>query len=478
MRLVLSRSPLARGRIAALAAIAILAAIPAPADELTDGFERPPASARPRVWWHWMNGNITQEGIRLDLEWMNRVGIAGFQNFDAALATPQVVEKRLVYMTPEWQAAFRYAISLGDKFGMEMAIAGSPGWSETGGPWVPASQGMKKYVWSETLVEGGKPFTGSIAHPPSNTGAFQNMGLREQLGAPGAHAAPQFYADAAVIAFRTRSGDREDAGQARITSSGDGLEPALLSDGDLEKTTGVPIPAPGEESWIQFEYPSPQTIRAVTYVTKDPGMMEVLVSRIGAPEKTLEASDDGRNFRRVASLSGGAAPEHTVSFAPVTAKYFRVAFKRNPPPPVPLWAQGLDPAAMGIKAPAPPTHYQVAELVLHSDPRVNHFEEKAAFAPEGDLYQYATPEVDRSIAIQESGRRRSDSEDASRWHARLDTARGPMGGSAPGLLTAGNHQSPGHARSDRPRGGQTRSPLREGLLREVSGQLQADGGRG
>jgi hypothetical protein len=41
-------------------------------------------------WWHWMNGNITKEGITKDLEWMNRVGIGGFQNFDASLFTPQV----------------------------------------------------------------------------------------------------------------------------------------------------------------------------------------------------------------------------------------------------------------------------------------------------------------------------------------------------------------------------------------------------
>ena len=32
-----------------------------------------------------MNGNITKEGIKLDLEWMHRVGLGGFQNFDAAL---------------------------------------------------------------------------------------------------------------------------------------------------------------------------------------------------------------------------------------------------------------------------------------------------------------------------------------------------------------------------------------------------------
>jgi hypothetical protein len=33
--------------------------------------------SKPRVWWHWMNGDITREGIRLDLEWMKRVGIGG-----------------------------------------------------------------------------------------------------------------------------------------------------------------------------------------------------------------------------------------------------------------------------------------------------------------------------------------------------------------------------------------------------------------
>src|SRR5262250_2571041 len=78
-------------------------------DSLKSGFENPPSAARPRVWWHWMNGNISQEGIKLDLEWMHRVGIAGYQNFDAALQTPQVVDKRLAYMTPEWKDAFKYA---------------------------------------------------------------------------------------------------------------------------------------------------------------------------------------------------------------------------------------------------------------------------------------------------------------------------------------------------------------------------------
>ena len=135
---------------------------PAATASLESGFAHPPQSARPRVWWHWMNGNITEEGIKLDLEWMHRVGLGGFQNFDAALMTPKVVDKRLAYMTPEWKHAFKYATTLADQLGMEEAIAGSPGWSESGGPWVPPAQGMKKYVWSETVVEGGAPFTGKL----------------------------------------------------------------------------------------------------------------------------------------------------------------------------------------------------------------------------------------------------------------------------------------------------------------------------
>src|SRR5689334_21829354 len=128
------------------------------ADALRRDFANPAASARPRVWWHWMNGNVTKEGIRLDLEWMKRVGIGGLQNFDAALNTPKVVDKRLAYMTPEWKDAFRYAAQLADSLGLEMAIASSPGWSETGGPWVKPEQAMKKFVWSETRVQGGQKF--------------------------------------------------------------------------------------------------------------------------------------------------------------------------------------------------------------------------------------------------------------------------------------------------------------------------------
>jgi hypothetical protein len=383
-----------------LAAVSIAQNSP---DPLKKGFEDPPSTARPRVWWHWMNGNITKEGIKLDLEWMHRAGLAGYQNFDAALSTPQVVEKRLAYMTPEWKDAFKYAIGLGDQFNMEMAIAGSPGWSESGGPWVPGPEGMKKYVWSETLVTGGKPFTGELAHPPSNTGAFQNEAVHDQLPPPGTLPIPQFYQDAAVVAYKRPKDDAPlEALHPKITSSGGSLDTTMLSDGDLVKTTGVPIPEEGQEAWIQYEFPQPQSIRAITFVTKDPDWITAMVAGINAPDKALEASDDGQTFREVAKLTGGDAPEHTISFPAVTASFFRITFKRTPPPPIPDWAAGIDPSSLGMKIPPKPTEYEVAEMVLHPGARVNHFEEKAAFVPVPDLYEFATPHVDADDAVPKS----------------------------------------------------------------------------
>ena len=132
---------------------------------LLNSFVTPPDAAKPRVWWHWMNGNITKDGIAKDLSWMKRIGIGGFQNFDADLGTPQIVAKRLIYMTPEWKDAFLFTTKLADSLKLEMAIAGSPGWSESGGPWVPAADGMKKIVWNETRIQGGKPFTGNVPKP-------------------------------------------------------------------------------------------------------------------------------------------------------------------------------------------------------------------------------------------------------------------------------------------------------------------------
>ena len=226
-----------------------------------------------------MNGNITKEGIDLDLDWMKRIGLGGFQNFDAALSTPKIVDQRLVYMTPPWKDAFRHAIEKADALGLEAAVAGSPGWSESGGPWVKPSQAMKKYTWSETPVEGGKPFHGKLPQPPSVTGPFQTFAQQDPMGQMGgAGAKPprveDFYADTAVVAFRQAADERTAADlDATVTSSSGDIDPAALSDNDLMSTVKVKIAPVGEAAWIQFAFAKPETIQAVSFAfggTRDP----------------------------------------------------------------------------------------------------------------------------------------------------------------------------------------------------------------
>jgi len=344
-------------------------------DALAQGFQNPPASAKPRVWWHWMSGNITKAGIKADLEWMERVGIAGFQNFDAGLDTPQIVEKRLVFMTPAWKDAFKYAATLADKLGLEMAIAGSPGWSESGGPWVTPAQAMKKYVWSETRLEGGRLFKGVLPKPPSATGPYQNLGRGGEESDEGTAAEPEFYADSAVVAFRLPDNDHTLAELgAKVTSSGGAFDLAVLTDGDLSKAALLPAAPVGEKAWIQFEFAKPQTMRGLTLMTRR-GERE---GNFGPPE--LEASDDGRDFRSVLTVPTDAV---TIAFPPVAARYFRLSVRTLAP-------QAGTPQGPSAKSEAP-DGVRVAELVLHTVSPVNRFQDKAAFDATPDLYSMATP---------------------------------------------------------------------------------------
>lgn len=350
-------------------------------DKLKSGFENPPQSARPRVWWHWMNGNITKEGIKLDLEWMHRVGLGGFQNFDAALDTPQVVDHRLAYMTPEWKDAFKYATTLADHFGMEEAIAGSPGWSETGGPWVPPAEAMKKYVWSGIEVEGAKPFHGVLPHPPSNTGAFQNLPNHDLPDYLTAADDPVHYADSAVIAYRIPEGDVSAASlHPKVTTSAapdTAIDAAPLSDGDYVHGISFPSAKAGQTSWLLYAFEKPARIQAITlHMGSSRDAMQICE---GNDEGgcNLEASEDGQTFRKVVHLDNGDVGS-TTAFPPVTARFFRITFATKP------------------KGPA---SVDVAELLLHTGARVNRFEDKAAFTTEDDLYGLATPPVPASEAI-------------------------------------------------------------------------------
>jgi len=352
--------------------------------KLEQGFQNPPESSKPRVWWHWMNGNITKSGIKADLEWMKRAGIGGLQNFNVDLSeasTPLIVKKRLDYMSPEWKDAFRFATKLADSLGLELAIAASPGWSDSGGPWVKPFEAMKKLVWSELQVEGGQQFTGMLPKPPCTIGRFQNVGSENG-----------YYADAAVVAYRMPEKDITLSElHPKISSSGGKFELSKLTDSDLKKTSFLPALPENKKSWIQFEFAKPETFQSVTMALGGRGG-EGYANETSIGNQVLESSNDGINFTAVIDLTKPyfytQVAQITATFPPATAKFFRITFTLRE-----SQADRKEVADTNVQG------TQIAELELYSVARVNRFEDKAGFTAASDIDASATPSVPVSDAI-------------------------------------------------------------------------------
>ncbi|HEY6293795.1 MAG TPA: glycosyl hydrolase [Terriglobia bacterium] len=379
-------------------------------DALDRGFQNPPDSAKPRAWWHWLNGNVTQEGITADLEWMKGSGIAGMQMFDGSLGTPQFVDKRLVWMTPEWKDALRHAGTEADRLGLEMAMAASGGWSETAGPWVKPEEAMKKIVWSETLVEGPKKFSGVLAHPPTNNGKFQNIPMPPELNfpttpglpgekpmppAPPPKPDPTFYADSKVIAYRLPAGEVRMADlHPKVTSSAPDVDLTLLTDGDVSKPVALRVNNGESQVWIQFEFPQSYPAEAVTVVAASVAMF----GGGAIPDGEVQSSNDGTNWLTLVNLPGpaqttGGFPVQTYSFPETAARFYRVVLR--PPAPNPFVVS----IAKELGFPIPSGRSVNLAEIEFSGPRVNHWQGKAAYGNTTEFQTIATPRVPKTEAM-------------------------------------------------------------------------------
>ena len=317
-----------------------------------------------------MNGNVTTEGITADLEWMKRAGIGGFQMFDGGLSTPQAVSNRLVWMTPEWKDAFRHAANEADRLGLEMSMAASGGWSESGGPWVKPEEAMKKVVWSETIVQGPATVSVPLAHPPTNSGRFQQM---ERPATPGAKPSPSFYSDIGVIACRLPENEVRMADlHPKVTTSAANLDPARLVDGDYSTAVSIPLRPDETEAWVQFEFAQPYRAQALTIAISAGGW--------SIPNGALQWSHDGLQWSNLLSLPGPAQAVswlchvQTDSFPETSARFYRVL---------------LRPTTRSMT---------LAELEL-SGPRINRWHGKAAFFHTINFGSLSTPPVAKHDAV-------------------------------------------------------------------------------
>ena len=253
---------------------------------LEAGFANPPESAKPRTWWHWISGNVSEEGITADLEAMKRIGLGGAQIFTV---DQSAVKGPVKFMSKEWRGLVHHALEVAGRLGLEISMEGCDGWSESGGPWVAPAQSMQKLVWTETEVNGGQII------------------MMESLSKPlGFH---DYYEDIASFAYPTPAGSGLPAPVA-VTASAPGFEGGRLIDHDLSTAAELKSGKSGEAEWIQVEYGSPVSAQSLRYTTKS------------RPRKgwELQSSNDGKAYKKICGMS----MDDMITFPTETAKFFRI----------------------------------------------------------------------------------------------------------------------------------------------------------
>ncbi|HUZ47217.1 MAG TPA: glycosyl hydrolase [Terriglobia bacterium] len=268
-----------------------------------EAFIHPSVEARPKTWWHWMNGNITADGITRDLEAMHRAGVGGFQIFQVGTGIPK---GPVDYSSPEHLKLLEHAANEADRLGLEFDMMNCPGWSSSGGPWITPELSMQQLTWSETFVSGGREINVVLPEP---------------------YKKHDYYQDALVLAFPSLEGeDRPLKDLLRQVSSSSGeADRSLLTDNDFSKGIEIRPAAPGQSAYLQMEFDEPYSARSImVYVGPPlPGGSDHW------PQLRLESSDDGAEFQKVCDLE---VPRYRssqdvpgiASFPEARAKYFRL----------------------------------------------------------------------------------------------------------------------------------------------------------
>ena len=186
----------------------LLTTLSARAADLASEFVKPPDSARPWVYWFWLNGNITRQGITADLEAMKRVGIGGVLIMEVDQGAPLW---RVPFMGQQWRELFKHVVAEAQRLGLEVNMNNDAGWNGSGGPWIKPEQSMQEVTWSELEVAGPKRFEGTLAQPRTVAGYYRDIAVLAFPSA-GDYRLPNFEGKAA---FQHRA-QRKPAAQAAL----------------------------------------------------------------------------------------------------------------------------------------------------------------------------------------------------------------------------------------------------------------------
>jgi hypothetical protein len=328
-------------------------------DLIEQTFLHPPESAKPWVFWYWMHGAISKEGITADLEAMKEVGIGGaylmpIQDTLSSIPFQPTVRQ----LTPEWWAMVKFAMQEAKRLNLKLAMHVSDGFALAGGPWITPELSMQKLVWTKTYIKDGDKGKINLEQPESYK---------------------DFYKDVAVFAYPANSSNAfDDEVLIPTVTASNGTRPQFLSFADPDNKESFKSDT---ACWIQYKYPKEFTCRSIRIHT---GTNSYQAQRL-----IIQTSDDGINFKTITRLEPprhgwqDTDEDYTHSIPATTSRYFRFVYDKN----------GSEPGSEDLDAAKWKPSLKVMGIYLSDEPMINQYETK-----NGGIWRVATNTTTQQVS--------------------------------------------------------------------------------
>lgn len=141
----------------------------APPHILKTNFKHPPEQVKPWVYWYWVSNNISKTGIEKDLAAMQKAGI-----HTALIGIIHLSGKEgdVKALTDPWWDYIRFAIKKAAEYNIDIGLFNSPGWSQSGGPWVTYDKSMRYLDSNEYQFSGAQQLNMTLNGPENDKHEF------------------------------------------------------------------------------------------------------------------------------------------------------------------------------------------------------------------------------------------------------------------------------------------------------------------
>ncbi len=308
-------------------------------DDIQGRFTTISDTVQTSIYWYWINGHISKEGVVKDLEAMKKVGIN--RAFIGNIGLDGDPYGSVKLFSGEWWDILHTTLKTAARLDIQIGIFNGPGWSQSGGPWIKPQESMRYLTASQLMVKGPSVFNKKLVKPQS------------------------FFQDVKVLAYPVAAGYDADISALKPALSSEPEVDSLGKVMDKDLSTGIPLVG-GKKFVLNIDSRKPYTVRGVILTTtkqevrlegdveaevnnqfvtlrhfvidRTNGALNVGFTPWGAAGLSVPATTSGRFrivFTSVSSNSGLA--EVKLSSTPVVENFTEKTLAKMWPTPHPFW---------------------------------------------------------------------------------------------------------------------------------------------